>query len=126
MIDHDRPHDLDDHAALATEDDAGPRVAQFQPNRISRGIMAKLEAAGFAVRVPAAPHGASWALTLYNAGCPWDGVLYVSKQKGRALRITLTWHPPRQAHQTRRAEGAHAIHGLLRQFTPDGWKTSHA
>jgi|SRR5690606_17441997 len=101
-------------------------MSAFLPNRTARQIIAGLEEAGFIVKVPDAPHGASWELTLDQPGRPWFGVLYVSKQKGRALRASITWHPQDRPHKTRKAEGATAIRALIDQITPHGWETTNA
>ncbi|WP_188186956.1 hypothetical protein [Nonomuraea sp. SYSU D8015] len=121
MMDHDLPLDKEDHAALAAEDDAAPTGTGFQPNRTARQIIAKLEKAGFTVKVPSAPHGSAWELILDKSGTPWFGVLYVSRWKGRALRASITWHPPGQAYETRKPEGPANIRFVIAQVTPHGW-----
>ncbi|MEU6719865.1 hypothetical protein ABZ897_51140 [Nonomuraea sp. NPDC046802] len=126
MIDRDRPHGLKEHAALAAKDDAAPSVARWSPNRTSQQIIALLEGAGFTVKVPYAPHGSAWELVLDQPGVRWFGVMWVSKWKGRALRISITWHPEDQPHQTRKAEGARAIRDLIGQITPHGWEVRNA
>ncbi|MEU4234801.1 hypothetical protein AB0F17_61900 [Nonomuraea sp. NPDC026600] len=126
MIDRDRPNDPENHLVLSAEDDAEPSVAQFQPNQTSQRIIARLEKAGFVVRVPLAPYGQSWRLILDNPDPRWAGALHVSKQKGRALQIALTWQAPGQPRMTRKAERAHAIYGLLNRITSNGWKIDHA
>ncbi|WP_113705437.1 hypothetical protein [Nonomuraea lactucae] len=93
MVDHDLPYGLEDHAALAAEDDVAATMSGFRPNRAAQQIIDKLRLSGFTVKVPDALHGTAWDLTLDKPGIPWFGVLYVSKWKGRALRISVTWHP---------------------------------
>lgn len=94
-------------------------TATFQPNRVAQQIIRQLEGLAFIVKVPDAPHGASWELKLENGR--WFGVLYVSRIKGRALRIVLTWQPQDQPAATRRAEGTRAIRALLGLVRKWGW-----
>ncbi|MER7366002.1 hypothetical protein [Nonomuraea wenchangensis] len=126
MIDSDQPYDLEDHAALAAENDAAPNKAEWSPNRTSQHIIARLQRKGFTVKVPDAPHGSSWELALDKPGERWFGVLWVSKWRGRLLRISITWHPEDRPHQTRKAEGARAISDLISQVSPHGWESPNA
>ncbi|MEV6157916.1 hypothetical protein AB0L53_47015 [Nonomuraea sp. NPDC052129] len=101
-------------------------MTEFQPNQVARQIITRLEQNRFTVKVPDAPHRAVWELVLDKPGARWFGVLYVSERKGRALRVSITWHPEDRPHQTRKAEGAHAIRALINQVTPNGWEITNA
>ncbi|MEU6783472.1 hypothetical protein ABZ912_30115 [Nonomuraea angiospora] len=101
-------------------------MTAFHPNRVASQIIDRLKEAGFTVKVPDAAHGASWELVLDQPGARWFGVLYVSRWKGRALRVSITWHPQDQPHRTRKAEGANDIRALIEQITPHGWEIKSA
>ncbi|WP_431928756.1 hypothetical protein [Nonomuraea jabiensis] len=101
-------------------------MTAFQPNRVASQIIDHLEEAGFTVKVPGAPDGGSWQLVLDQPGTPWFGVLYVSRWKGRALRVSITWQGLDRPSQNRKAEGANAIRALIKQVTPYGWEIKSA
>ncbi|RCG17904.1 hypothetical protein DQ384_39355 [Sphaerisporangium album] len=61
------------------------------------------------------PRRASYEVRL-NRGLQL-GVLWISAQKGRALRIEITWQP---TDHTRKAEGAQAITALLNTLPVEG------
>ncbi|TMR99587.1 hypothetical protein [Nonomuraea basaltis] len=101
-------------------------MTEFEPNAVARQIIVRLEEVGFTVKVADAPHRSVWEVTLDKPGTPWFGVLHVSARKGRALRITLTWHTAGRPHATRKVEGARDIRALINQVTPRGWEIKNA
>ncbi|MFI6485265.1 hypothetical protein ACIBH1_45655 [Nonomuraea sp. NPDC050663] len=99
-------------------------MPQFTPNQAARSILRRLEEDGWTCTPPDAPHRSVWAVRLARETC-WLGVLQVSAAKGRALRISLLWHPyagSTRGLDERHAEGAHDIRALIGQTTRWGWQ----
>ncbi|WP_214317123.1 hypothetical protein [Nonomuraea sediminis] len=88
----------------------------MQPNRSASGIIRRLRDDGFTVNIPEEPYRRIYQLRLSRG--LYFGTLDVSADKGRALRITLTWQ---LNHSTRKCSGATHIIGLLNCLPEQGW-----
>ncbi|MEV0379721.1 hypothetical protein [Nonomuraea sp. NPDC050643] len=88
----------------------------MQPNRSAAGIIQRLRNDGFTVNIPDEPHRRIYQLRLSRG--LYFGTLDVSADKGRALRISLTWQPNLSK---RERAGATYIIGLLNTLPEQGW-----
>ncbi|MFD8529494.1 hypothetical protein ACFV0L_18940 [Streptosporangium canum] len=88
----------------------------YEPNRTAAQIVERLKKDGFTVTIPDKHYRRVYELTLDRR--MYFGVLYISADKGRALRISLTWQPDLT---NRTAEGASQIIGLLNTLPTYGW-----
>ncbi|MEU7891777.1 hypothetical protein AB0B45_02805 [Nonomuraea sp. NPDC049152] len=88
----------------------------LQPNRTALQIINRLRKDGFTVNVPDEPYRRIYQLRLSRG--MYFGTLDVSADKGRALRISLTWQPN---SSTRTAAGGSHIIGLLNCLPEHGW-----
>ncbi|MFB4284805.1 hypothetical protein ACBJ59_56725 [Nonomuraea sp. MTCD27] len=88
----------------------------MQPNRSAFGIIKRLRDDGFTVNIPDEPYRRIYQLRLSRG--LYFGTLDVSADKGRALRISLTWQPNLT---TRKRTGATHIIGLLNTLPEQGW-----
>ncbi|MEU1880907.1 hypothetical protein ABZ470_26670 [Streptosporangium sp. NPDC020072] len=88
----------------------------FQPNRTAAQIITRLRRDGFTVDVPAEPYRRVYQLRLSRG--LYLGALDVSADKGRSLRISLTWVPNRTK---REGGGASEIIDLLNCLPEHGW-----
>ncbi|WP_433426200.1 hypothetical protein ACQP1V_42960 (plasmid) [Microtetraspora malaysiensis] len=86
------------------------------PNRTAAQIIGRLRAAGFTVNIPAEPYRRVYSIPISRG--MYFGVLDVSADKGRALRISLTWQPN---NTNRKRSGASEIIGLLNCLPQYGW-----
>ncbi|MEU7911404.1 hypothetical protein [Microbispora bryophytorum] len=88
----------------------------LRPNRTAAQIIGRLREAGFEVTIPDAPYRRIYQVALSRG--MYFGTLDVSADKGRALRMSMTWQP----NSTKRtAEGASRIIGLLNTLPAYGW-----
>lgn len=88
----------------------------MQPNRSASGIIQRLQNDGFTVNIPEEPYRRIYKLRLSRG--LYFGTLDVSADKGRALRISLTWQ---SNLSTRECTGATYIIGLLNTLPAQGW-----
>ncbi|NRQ31231.1 hypothetical protein HII36_05190 [Nonomuraea sp. NN258] len=88
----------------------------LQPNRTALQIINRLRADGFTVTIPDTPYRRIYQLRLSRGW--YFGTLDVSADKGRALRISMTWQPNRT---NRKGSGASRIIGLLNTLPQHGW-----
>ncbi|MFI6497099.1 hypothetical protein [Nonomuraea typhae] len=88
----------------------------LQPNRTAGQIIHRLRKDGFSVNIPDEPYRRMYQLQLSRG--LYFGTLDVSANKGRALRISLTWQPNLS---TRQRDGSTHIIGLLNTLPDQGW-----
>jgi hypothetical protein len=89
----------------------------LQPNRVAASIIQQLRNDGFTVNIPDEPYRRIYKLRLSRG--LYFGTLDVSADKGRALRISMTWQPNMT---NRKGSGASEIIGLLNTLPEHGWQ----
>lgn len=89
----------------------------MQPNRTAAQIINRLRDAGFTVNIPDEPYRRIYQLRLSRGW--YFGTLDVSADKGRALRISISWQPNMT---NRKGSGASEIIGLLNCLPEHGWQ----
>ncbi|MEV4472891.1 hypothetical protein [Nonomuraea sp. NPDC049504] len=89
----------------------------MSPNRTALQIINRLRRDGFTVTIPDEPYRRVYSIPLSRG--MYFGELVVSADKGRALRMSMTWQPNMT---NRKAIGGSHIIGLLNTLPDHGWQ----